>query len=332
MSGPSPAGIPRLGPHLRAQHGLLALCVLAALASGLLLGAGQSAVARLAPALLRSVHLAAGLGATAVLLYHVAVLFVLGYVEGRKWAAFPLAFTAADRQAAGAEIGYLLGRRPERPAAGDFRVSQKLMYWSTAAGLAGSGATGILLAFWERLGFLASLGGVVGVHRGLALVMLATFLWHLYGAFVWEGAWAPEWSWLTGRIDAEKARRKLPGFHRRHQREEDERAAALQGKSAEDVAQDRRHQEAEDVQAELARGNQLALEEKFVEALYHYRRALEMYPGYAQARYNMARVLARMGEREMAREAYRHFLAADPFHPLAGKAREALRELGEEQP
>ena len=41
----------------------------------------------------------------------------------------------------------------------------------------------------------------------------------------------------------------------------------------------------------------------------------------------MARVLARMGEREMAREAYQQFLAADPFHPLARKAQEAIREL-----
>jgi tetratricopeptide (TPR) repeat protein len=81
------------------------------------------------------------------------------------------------------------------------------------------------------------------------------------------------------------------------------------------------------VQQELEKGNRSALEERYVEALYHYRRALELYPDYSQARYNMARVLARMGEREMAREAYQQFLAADPFHNLAGKAQEAIREI-----
>lgn len=41
----------------------------------------------------------------------------------------------------------------------------------------------------------------------------------------------------------------------------------------------------------------------------------------------MARVLARMGEREMAREAYQQFIATDPFHSLARKAQEAIRDL-----
>ena len=81
------------------------------------------------------------------------------------------------------------------------------------------------------------------------------------------------------------------------------------------------------MQEELEKGNRFALEERYVEALYHYRRALELYPDYSQARYNMARVLVRMGEREMAREAYQQFLATDPFHRLARKAQEALREL-----
>ena len=81
------------------------------------------------------------------------------------------------------------------------------------------------------------------------------------------------------------------------------------------------------MQAELELGNRLALEERYVEALHHYRRALELYPGYSQALYNAARVLALMGEREMARETYRQFLDADPFHPLARKAQAAIREL-----
>jgi hypothetical protein len=44
----------------------------------------------------------------------------------------------------------------------------------------------------------------------------------------------------------------------------------------------------------------------------------------------MARVLARMGERELALETYLQFLEADPFHPLAQKAHEAVRELEKE--
>ena len=68
-----------------------------------------------------------------------------------------------------------------------------------------------------------------------------------------------------------------------------------------------------EVQEELEKGNRFALEERYVEALFHYRRALELYPDYSQARYNMARVLARMGEREMARDGYQRLSRRRPF-------------------
>jgi tetratricopeptide (TPR) repeat protein len=328
----APASLPRLDLHQRVQHALLALFVLAALASGLMLGPGAGHAARFAPGVLGRLHLLGGATALAILVYHGISLLVIAYLEGGEWADFPMRLGAEDAAAAGAELGFLLGRRPERPEADEFRVSQKAMYWGTAALLAGAGVTGAGLVLWDRLGTLGSLSLLADIHRGCALLLLGALLWHLYGAFVRDGAWSPEWSWVTGRMDTGRAAQRVQGFHRRRLREEEEREASLHGRGREEAEEERRLLEVEEVQAALALGNQLALEEKFVDALYHYRRALELYPGYAQARYNMARVLARMGERAMAREAYAQFIESDPFHPLAGKAREALAELdGEER-
>jgi len=316
------AGLPRMNPNQRAQHGLLVLAFAGALATGLVLGRPIGVGAGTA----RSWHVVVGYGALVLLCYHVLYLTVRGYVESRRWSGFPLRWSAGDAGAAVAGMRSLLAGAPP-PEAGEYRPSQKALYWWTLAALALLGASGLGLVFWSRLGSLALLPQLAALHRGLALLLLAAVLWHLYGVLTWEGRWWPEWSWITGNLEAEKARVKVPGAWKRHLREELARAEAGTEASPEEKARQRQSQEKAQVQEELEKGNRFALEERYVEALYHYRRALELYPDYSQARYNMARVLTRMGEREMAREAYQQFIAADPFHSLAHKAQEAMREL-----
>lgn len=316
-------GMPRMNLNQRAQHGLLVLAIGGALASGLVLerpcGAGVPAI--------RAWHIFAGFGVIGLLGYHLLYLTVRGYVEARGWAGFPLRWRPGDFGVALAGMRFLLGDAAAPPEAGEYRPSQKVFYWWTLAALALLGATGAGVGFWSRFGSLTLLPQIATLHRGCALLLLVTILWHLYGALTWEGRWWPEWSWISGEMAAEKARLKVPGAWRRHLGEESARVDAGVEVAPEEKARERQSREKAQVQEELEKGNRLALEERYVEALYHYRRALELYPDYSQARYNMARVLVRMGEREMAREAYQQFLAADPFHTLARKAQEAIREL-----
>lgn len=315
--------LPRLNLNQRAQHGLLVLTIGGALATGLILGrpfgAGASAI--------HTWHVLAGWGAIGLLGYHLLYLAVRGYVESRGWASFPLRWGGGDFETALAGVRYLLGGAAAPPEADEYRPSQKALYWWTLTAVALLGASGGGLGFWGRFGSLPLLPLLAALHRGCALLLIVTILWHLYGVLIWEGRWWPEWSWITGALTAEKARLKVPGAWRRHLGEESARTDAGAGAAPEEKARERQSQEKAQVQEELEKGNRFALEERYVEALYHYRRALELYPDYSQARYNMARVLARMGEREMAREAYQQFLAADPFHTLARKAQEAIREL-----
>ena len=316
-------GLPRLNLNQRVQHALLVLTIGGALASGLVLDRPFAAGASSA----RLWHVVAGFGAIGLLAYHLLYLAVRGYVESIGWAGFPLRWSRGDFEDVLAGVRHLFGGAPAPRAAGEYRPSQKVLYWWTLVALAMLGATGSGVGFWARFGSLPLLPQLAGVHRGCALVLLATVLWHLYGVLTWEGRWWPEWSWVTGELAAGKAGVKRPGAWQRHLGEESARADSGASPAPEDKARERQAQEKAQVQEELEKGNRFALEERYVEALYHYRLALELYPDYSQARYNMARVLARMGEREMAREAYRQFLAADPFHPLARKAQEAIREL-----
>lgn len=313
--------LPRMNRNQRAQHGLLVLAIGGALGSGLALGRPFGAGA----AAIHGWHVLAGFGAIGLLGYHLVYLAVRGYVESRGWDTFPLRWGGGDPQAALAGLRFLLGRASAPSEADQYRTSQKAFYWWTLIALALLGATGGAVGFWGRFGSLSLLPHLAGLHRGLALVLLVSILWHLYGVLVWEGRWWPEWSWITGTLAAEKAKVKVPGAWRRHLGEESGRGDLWA--VPEEKARERQSHEKAQVQEELEKGNRFALEERYVEALFHYRRALELYPDYSQARYNMARVLARMGEREMAREAYQQFIAADPFHTLARKAQEAIREL-----
>ena len=264
----------------------------------------------------------------ALLGFHLLSLAVRGYVESRGLGRLPAALGGGDVAAAVAELRCVLGpRAAARPEAGEYRVSQKALYWWTLAALALLGGTGLGVGFWSGSARSRRCRTLAALHRGLRCCCSPPCLWHLYGVLAWEGRWSPEWSWLTGRSTPEKARRKVPGAWRRHLPRRPSGTPRPGWAPPSEQARGQQAQEKEEVQAELEKGNRLALEERYVEALYHYRRALELYPGYSQARYNMARVLARMGEREMAGEAYRQFLDADPFHPLARKAQEALREL-----
>ncbi len=315
--------------HLRLQHGVLFLAATAALFTGMTIG--SDLLAGTIPFDLRyRLHRWSGLTAAAVVAYHILYLFVRGYVEGRNWATFPLAWKRGDRAMLGGDLSYFLGRIGARPEAGTFRPAQKLFYWTSGILLIALALSGLSIASWEAhplAGILRHLALLASLHRGLALLLLAILAWHLYGAFVWEGRPAPQWTWLTGSMPEAIARSKVTGFYREHRSREEERLAAMKRKSAEEAEEEEWKADREHVEEDLREGNRLAKEEKFVEALYHYRRALERYPAYSQARYNMAVVLQKMGERAMALENFRQFLNDDPFHPLAEKAQEFIREI-----
>ncbi len=327
--------IPRMDLHLRLQHGVLILSILTSLATGIGSNYGFSAALGISFETWLQAHRWAGLTAVVIVVYHLFYLFVRGYVEGQGWNSFSLVWKKSDWSELRGQFRYLLTGETNPTEADRYRASQKALYWGTAALVPTIAAPGLLITYWESLwGFslLPHLGLLAQFHRGFALLLLAFFLWHLYGAFTLEGAWKPQWTWLTGTISEEAARIKVPGFFRDFQRQEEIRLASRKKKSGEEEEEEARKIAKENVELDLQEGNRLAKEEKFVDAIFHYRRALERYPGYSQARYNMGIVLRKMGERAMAADEFRRFVRDDPFHPLAREAQKYIAELtGEAQ-
>jgi cytochrome b subunit of formate dehydrogenase len=322
--------IPRMNLHLRLQHGVLFLSVLLSLVTGIGSAYSLSAAFGISFETWLRAHRWAGSTAAVLVVYHVFYLFIRGYIEGQGWHSFPLAWKKSDGEELRGLSLYLLTGETKAPEAGLYRASQKVFYWGTAILVSAIVVPGLLITYWESLwGFalLPHLGLLAQFHRGFALLLLAFSLWHLYGAFTLEGSWKPQWTWLTGTITEETARSKVAGFYRDFQHQEEIRLTNRKKKSLEEAEEEARKTAKEHVELDLQEGNRLAKEEKFVDAIFHYRRALEQYPGYSQARYNMGVVLRKMGERSMAADEFRRFVQDDPFHPLAREAQKYIAEL-----
>jgi cytochrome b subunit of formate dehydrogenase len=319
--------------NLRLQHGVLFLSVLTSLVTGLGGAYGLSAAVGINFEDWLRAHRWAGSTAAVIVVYHLFYLFVRGYIEGQGWSSFPLAWKKADWSELKGQFRYLLTGGTSPTETGRYRASQKALYWGTAALVPAIAVPGLIITYWESLrGFslLPHLGLLAQFHRGFALLLLAFSLWHLYGAFTLEGAWNPQWTWLTGTISEEAARIKVAGVYRDFQHQEEIRLASRKKKSGDEEEEEARKIAKEDVELDLQEGNRLAKEEKFVDAIFHYRRALERYPGYSQARYNMGVVMRKMGERAMAADEFRRFGRDDPFHPLAREAQKYIAELSGE--
>lgn len=87
------------------------------------------------------------------------------------------------------------------------------------------------------------------------------------------------------------------------------------------------HRESGQVRDLLENGNRLTREARYEEAVTAFEEALTLYPQYSQARYNLGVVRMKMGDMARAEEQFRMFIEADPFNPVAGKAREMLDEI-----
>lgn len=322
--------IPRMNLHLRLQHGVLLLSFLTSLVTGIGSGYGLSAAAGISFETWLQAHRWAGLTAVVIVFYHLFYLFVRSYVEGQGWHSFPLVWKKSDWRELRGRFRCLLTGEAGPPEADQYRASQKALYWGTAALVPAIAVPGLLITYWESLkGFalLPHLELLAQFHRGFALLLLAFLIWHLYGTFTLAGVWKPQWTWLTGTISEETARIKVAGFYRDFQRREESRLMGRKKQSLEEEEAEARKIAKGDVELDLQEGNRLAKEEKFVDAIFHYRRALERYPGYSQARYNMGIVLRKMGERAMAADEFRLFVRDDPFHPLAREAQNYIAEL-----
>jgi cytochrome b subunit of formate dehydrogenase len=85
----------------------------------------------------------------------------------------------------------------------------------------------------------------------------------------------------------------------------------------------------EKVTALLSEGNEFFKRGDYHRAEILYLQAIDLYPSYSQAQYNLAMLYIKTGETGKAIREYRRFLEIDPFNPLASQVKRKLKELGD---
>jgi hypothetical protein len=154
-------------------------------------------------------------------------------------------------------------------------------------------------------------------HSAAGLLLVPFTIWHVYFALVQPGALFWNGTWITGKSSWARVVRVRPDWAR---------------ELAEEVSPITETQDQPpSVEELLESGNRAAREGRFTEAEQAYSEALELYPGYSQALFNLGVVRLRAADSSGAREALKRFLEQDPFGPAASRAQKLLEQIrGEE--
>ncbi len=310
----APERVELLDPVDRWLHLAAVLGLLGALGSGPFLEApGRLPAGSGGAAGMAALHGWCAAAALAGWAFHL-VRVCLAWLEGRNpWGLVP---RVADLRALVQALSWSLGLGRRGPEAARFSYRERLPYAVFLAVVPTLALSGWAVAHPARAAAIGPDGLVsaAALHGALGACCVPFLLWHVYfahfqpAALFWNGAW------LTGRAPWARVAAMRPDW-----------ARELEGGL---LAEEQPLEQAASVESLLEAGNRAAREGRYGEAAAAYEEALQLYPGYSQALFNLGLVRARGGDRSGAAAALRSFLEQDPFNPVAGRARDLLRELG----
>jgi tetratricopeptide (TPR) repeat protein len=273
-------------------------------------------------------HALFGLAAAVFLLGHILYLVMRGYVEDISFRLFPLKFGPRDLGAMVSEAGGIVtGRRTENVR---YPPSRRLTYWLFLSGALVISLTGMAIYFWDWLdiGLLSvSLDLIAALHAGTSFLFLVLAIWHIYAVAGGGSRLFALKLAVTGGITEDRLKEYYPVEYRNIREAEARIREEWRKADGTALEEEERSRERRVMEETLARGNSLAREGAHLEAAEEYRKALDIFPGYSQAQYNLALVLEKAARRGEALEAYQRFLEIDPFHSLAARVREGIRRL-----
>lgn len=154
------------------------------------------------------------------------------------------------------------------------------------------------------------------VHFTAGYIAAAAFMLHLFFSLFTPGALFFNASFLTGKASWARVERMRPAW-----------AGELMDEFV--TREEEQGEKPQSVFELLERGNAEAKAGDLNEARATYEEALELFPGYSQALFNLAVVLIKLDDKGAAAERLRQYLKQDAFGPAAGKASQLLEELGE---
>jgi cytochrome b subunit of formate dehydrogenase len=217
MTESRPQEILRLTVNERLQHGVLMICVLLLMVSGLSLRYADTWFGRAVIAAEGGIesrgalHRIAAVGLLVLWVYHALYVVFSERGHAQLMAMRP---RVQDLRDLAATVRANLGGAAV-PAGRDwFDFRQKFQYWAVAIGASLMVVTGLLLWFETQAMSVAPkwvLDLTLIVHSGEGLlIFVLLFLWHLYDTHLRPGVFPMDRSWLTGRLTREELRQRHP--------------------------------------------------------------------------------------------------------------------------
>ena len=257
------------------------------------------------------IHSEIGLACVVFLFLHIVTLIAIGIrhdVSPEKVAFLPT----------GWEWNHIRGRPISSPPTGKYAPEEKgdylaILFWSVL--LAGSG---IFLRWPGTLGVPGpdAYGWLRVIHAGCgAALSIHVLLVHIPGRW-FRSPPAFRWSMINGMVPREEAETR-PGWVA------DLEAEGILIPIPREVTS-KTDQESEQVRILLEKGNRLVQEEKFGDAARHFEEALNLFPEYSQARFNLGVARWKEGKHDLALDHFRLFIDMDPFNPMTERARNIL--------
>ncbi len=176
--------------------------------------------------------------------------------------------------------------------------------------------TGLSIAQPERFYSFVGADGIMALaslHSILGYLLTLALFWHIYFAMLQPGVLWFNSSFITGRLTWDKLCVIRPEWSR-----------VILGEVVDGLIVEDTEEESVSVEELLHEGNEAARAKNYPEAVRLYKEALELYPGYPQALYNLGVALLRTKDLSGSREALTAFLAQDSFGPTAKRARELV--------
>jgi len=157
------------------------------------------------------VHRIAAVLMTAASFYH--LFYIIFTRRGRKLVA-DLWFYKKDLTDLFQSLGYLTGKREERPKLGRFSYIEKAEYWAVIWGTVVMGATGTVLWFQNYFLPIINIYGMdlaTAIHWYEAiLASLAILVWHFYFIFLNPDVAPMSKAWFTGYLTRHQMENEHP--------------------------------------------------------------------------------------------------------------------------
>lgn len=279
---------------------------------------------------IKMMHHAMGTIIIIVMINHIGMVIYVWIKAEKLLALIQMKFAREDIKETMSIIKnlFFFGKKPEF---GSYSLFSKLDYFISAVSLIVLSITGIFLMFPVASSSFVSrtwLPISLSVHSSLS-ILFAVYMMvsHLFNTHLHPGKLYFNTLWLTGTLDEDAMKTWHAREYERLTQSEQQMLEEYKKKSEEESDELKVQKEQKLLEDYLSEGNALAKNKNYADAIVKYKEAIQIYPNYSQARFNLGVAYKMNGQYKEAVIAFKEFTSMDPFNTMAGPAKTNIKEL-----